>query len=323
MAPPMFYNLRNVKTIAVINQKGGVGKTTTVANLGVGLADAGHDVCLVDLDSQSHLTLHLGVEPADDAPTIYDVLIGESGVSAAAEMLKPNLCLLPSTSDMSSVEIELSQRDGWELSLRQGLQAARDLPHEFVLIDCPPALGLLTINALAAADEVLIPLQPHFLAMQGLARLLETIQQVQKHLNPTLKLGGVVLCMYESVTKLGRDIVDEVRDFLQSARGTDAPWADARLFKTVIRRNIRLAECPSHGKTIYEYDPRSNGAQDYTALRDEFLSLYSKDAERPVESNITPKSAPTPSESEAGRYVAPPIPYPTATETSVSHDQDV
>lgn len=264
-----------MRTIAVINQKGGVGKTTTVANLGVALAEAGYDVCLVDLDSQSHLTLHMGVEVADGAPTAYDVLIGESGVSAAAEMLRPNLCLLPSTSDMSSVEIELSRRDGWELSLRRGLEAARDLPHEFVLIDCPPALGLLTINALAAADEVLIPLQPHFLAMQGLARLLETIQQVRGHLNPKLRLAGVVLCMYESVTKLGRDIVDEVRDFLKSAQGTDVPWASAKLFETVIRRNIRLAECPSHGKAIFDYDPRSNGAQDYAALRDEFLSLYS------------------------------------------------
>ncbi|MBN1943247.1 MAG: ParA family protein [Phycisphaerae bacterium] len=263
-----------MRTIAVINQKGGVGKTTTVANLGVALSDAGRDVCLVDLDSQSHLTLHLGVEVADGEPTIYDVLIGECGVSAAAEMLKPNLCLLPSTSDMSSVEIELSRREGWELSLRRGLEAGRDLPHEFVLIDCPPALGLLTINALAAADEVLIPLQPHFLAMQGLARLLDTIQQVRDHLNPRLRLGGVVLCMYESVTKLGRDIVDEVRDFLAAARGTATPWSDARLFETVIRRNIRLAECPSHGKTIFEYDPRSRGAEDYTALRDEFLSLY-------------------------------------------------
>ncbi|MBN1553915.1 MAG: ParA family protein, partial [Phycisphaerae bacterium] len=290
------------------NQKGGVGKTTTVANLGVALADAGYDVCLVDLDSQSHLTLHLGVEPADDAPTIYDVLTGESGVSAAAEMLKPNLCLLPSTSDMSSVEIELSKRDNWELSLRRGLEAARDLPHEFVLIDCPPALGLLTINALAAADEVLIPLQPHFLAMQGLARLLETIQQVRQHLNPKLRLGGVVLCMHESVTKLGRDVVDEVRDFLAAARGANVPWSEARLFETVIRRNIRLAECPSHGKAIFDYDPRSNGAMDYLALREEFLSLYPEIRKTAAE------------ESQAGQYIAPPIPYPTASEVPASHD---
>ncbi len=263
-----------MRTIAVINQKGGVGKTTTVANLGVALSDAGYDVCLVDLDSQSHLTLHLGVEVADGAPTVYDVLVGESSVAQAAEMLKPNLCLLPSTSDMSSVELELSKRENWELSLRRGLEAAQTLPQEFVLIDCPPALGLLTINALAAADEVLIPLQPHFLAMQGLARLLETIQQVRDHLNPRLRLGGVVLCMYEAVTKLGRDIVDEVREFLQSAQGTNLPWANAKLFDTVIRRNIRLAECPSHGKAIFDYDPRSNGAQDYAALRDEFLTLF-------------------------------------------------
>lgn len=311
-----------MKTIAVINQKGGVGKTTTVANLGVGLSDAGCDVCLVDLDSQSHLTLHLGVEVADDAPTVYDVLIGQGSVSEAAEMLKPNLCLLPSTSDMSSVEIELSQRDDWERSLRRGLQAARDLPHEFVLIDCPPALGLLTVNALAAADEVLIPLQPHFLAMQGLARLLETIQQVRQHLNPALKLGGVVLCMYESVTKLGRDIVEEVRDFLDSARGTDVPWAEARLFDTVIRRNIRLAECPSHGKTIYEYDPRSHGAQDYTALRDEFLSLYADKAERKTDADIATTPDNPPEESSEGQYVAPEESSSVVEETSGLHGEE-
>ncbi len=277
-----------MRTIAVINQKGGVGKTTTVANLGAALAGRGSNVCLVDLDSQSHLTLHLGVDVADEAPTVYDVLIGESGISAAAERLTPNLCLLPSTGDMASIEVELSRRDGWEFFLRKGLEAARELPHEFVLVDCPPALGLLTINALVAADEVLIPLQPHFLAMQGLARLLETVQQVRGVLNPSLRVAGVVLCMYESITKLGRDVVSEVREFFAAARGTDAPWAGAGVFQTVIRRNIRLAECPSYGKTIFDYDPRCRGAEDYAALAEELLAMY-----------------------------APPVPYP-ATESATS-----
>ncbi len=263
--------MRAVKTIAVINQKGGVGKTTTVANLGAGLAAAGREVCLVDLDSQSHLSLHFNHELAPDAASVYDVITGEDTLSAAAEMLSPKMCLIPATADMSSIEMELANRDNWQYCLRQGLEASRELPHEFVLIDCPPALGLVTINALVAADEVIIPLQPHFLAMQGLARLLETIQQVRDHLNPGLRVLGVVLCMYEQITRLGRDVVADVREFFDAARGQDVPWAQAVVFDAVIRRNIRLAECPSHGLSIFDYDPRSNGAEDYAALSREVI----------------------------------------------------
>lgn len=260
-----------VKTIAVINQKGGVGKTTTVANLGAGLARVGREVCLVDLDSQSHLSLHFDHEPDPDAASIYDVITGEGTLSAAAEMLASNLCIIPATADMSSIEMELAGRDAWQYCLRRGLEASRELPHEFVLIDCPPALGLVTINALVAADEVIIPLQPHFLAMQGLARLLETIQQVRDHLNPGLRVLGVALCMYEQITRLGRDVVADVREFFDAARNSGAPWADAVVFDAVIRRNIRLAECPSHGLSIFDYDPRSNGAEDYAALTQEVI----------------------------------------------------
>jgi chromosome partitioning protein len=260
-----------VKTIAVINQKGGVGKTTTVANLGAGLARQQRGVCLVDLDSQSHLSLHFNLEPDEEAPSVYDVLAGEATVSAAAERLDAHLCIVPATADMASIEMDLAGQDNWQYRLRDSLVAARHLPHEFVLIDCPPALGLVTVNALAAADEVIIPLQPHFLAMQGLARLLETIREVRDHLNPGLKVLGVVLCMYETVTRLGRDVVDEVREFFSSDDNSQTPWADAVVFDSVIRRNIRLAECPSHGLSIFDYDPRSNGAADYAALSREVL----------------------------------------------------
>jgi chromosome partitioning protein len=186
-------------------------------------------------------------------------------------MLSEKMCIIPATADMSSIEMDLAGRDDWQYCLRRGLEASRELPHEFVLIDCPPALGLVTINALVAADDVIIPLQPHFLAMQGLARLLETIQQVRDHLNPGLRVLGVVLCMYEQITRLGRDVVADVREFFDAAHGHDAPWSDAVVFDAVIRRNIRLAECPSHGLSIFDYDPRSNGAEDYAALAQEVI----------------------------------------------------
>jgi chromosome partitioning protein len=274
-----------VKTIAVINQKGGVGKTTTVANLGAAVADRGREICLIDMDPQSHLSLYFGLEVPDSQPTMYDVLLNEAGISAAAEMLSGNLCLLPASTDLAAAETELAAHDDRALRLRAQLQTAQSLPHEFVLIDCPPSLGLLTLNALAAADEVMIPLQPHFLAMQGLAKLLETIALVRENLNPQLTVGAVVFCMYESVMKLTRDVVAEVREFFQQARGTECPWSNTRVYRTVVRRNVRLAECPSYGKTIFEYDGRCNGACDYTALATEFLSHHK--APRPP-AGITP-----------------------------------
>lgn len=267
-----------VKTIAVINQKGGVGKTTTVANLGAAIAAEGLDLCLVDLDPQGHLSLHYGIEPDGEMPTVYDVLTGERTVSEAATMISKNLCVLPSSIDLAAAESELTDIEGWEFKLRDGLDAARTLPHDYVLIDCPPSLGVLTLNALVAADAVVIPLQPHFLAMQGLAALLDTIQRVQKALNPKLYVAGVLFCMHESVTRLGRDVVAEIHSFLESARGEDVPWANARVFESVIRRNIRLAECPSYGQTIFDYDPQSRGAQDYRALMQEFLTLLDETA---------------------------------------------
>ena len=263
--------MRVVKTFAMINQKGGVGKTTTVVNLGAAVAARGHRVCLMDLDPQSHLTLHFDVEPAENAPTTYDVLTGHAPLGDAVVTLNDHLSVVPAEVDLAATELELAATPGREQILRNHLET-HPLDVEYLLIDCPPSLGLLTLNALAAADTVLIPLQPHFLALQGLGRLLETISLVQHRINDRLRVGGVILCLYEKTTRLAGEVVTDLKSFFESARGTDCPWADARIFQTVIRRNIKLAECPSYGQTIFQYEPVSHGAEDYLALADEFLA---------------------------------------------------
>ena len=286
-----------VRTVAIINQKGGVGKTTTVANLGAAVATRGMDVCLLDLDPQAHLTLHYGLDATEGTKTSYDVITDGCKVSEATELLTGNLWLLPATIDLAGAETELAARPGRERLLRNSL-TAQQLPHDFVLIDCPPSLGLLTINALAAANDVIIPLQPHFLALQGLGKLLETISLVCEHINPSLRVTGVLLCMYESVTRLTAEVVDDLRAFFDTQRHTDKPWAHARIFQTVVRRNIKLAECPSYGKTIFEYEPRSHGAADYNALADEFLSCFAPD--RPAEASELHRPAPHTQPAEPG-----------------------
>ena len=262
-----------VRIIAIINQKGGVGKTTTTANLAAGLAKCGKEVCMLDLDPQSHLTLHYGITPTSTTATVFDILAGESDIDSALQMLTGNLSIIPSTSDLASAESEFASSPGRNNLLHKALDKMKTRG-DFMLIDCPPSLGLLTLNSLVSADEVIIPLQPHFLALQGLGKLLKTIEIVQQRLNPKLRVTGVLLCMYESVTRLGRDVVADVKQFFETSRGTTKPWANSKIFKTVIRRNIKLAECPSFGKTIFEYDPRSHGAQDYSDLTEEFLMRY-------------------------------------------------
>lgn len=263
--------MRPVRTIAVINQKGGVGKTTTVANLGSAIAAAGHDICLVDLDPQAHLTLHVGVEPDTAKPSMYDVLTADMPMSGAVVQVNEHLWLGPSTIDLAAAEVELVGQVGREQILRDRF-AEMTGPYEFVVIDCPPSLGLLTLNALAAADEVIIPLQPHFLALQGLGKLLETVSLVQRRINPKLKVLGVILCMYETSTRLAGEVVADLRNYFEQSRGAGLPWSDARIFQAAIRRNVKLAESPSYGKTIFDYEPKSNGASDYQALADEFLA---------------------------------------------------
>jgi len=260
-----------VRIIAVTNQKGGVGKTTTVANLGAALAEHGIRVCLIDLDPQAHLTMHFGIDPAAVAVSMYDVLTDDAPLSRAAVMVEGNLTVIPAVIDLAAAEVELASAVGREQILTDKI-AAEPLPYDLVLIDCAPSLGLLTLNALSAAREVLIPLQPHFLALQGLGKLLETVSLVRRRINPALIVSGVIFCMYESATRLAGEVADDVRRFVDDARGQELPWSDARVFETFIRRNIKLAECPGHGTTIFHYDPASHGAEDYRRLAEEFLA---------------------------------------------------
>jgi chromosome partitioning protein len=261
-----------MRSIAILNQKGGVGKTTTAVNLSAALAATGRRVCLVDLDPQAHASLHLGLQPAADERTIYDVLTGEAELADVWREVQPNLWVVGSHIDLAAAEVELVGVVGREVILRDKLARAGEA-FDFVFIDCPPSLGILTLNALAAVDEVFLPLQPHFLALHGLSKLLQTIDLVARRLNDRLKLSGVVYCMYETGTRLAAEVVGDVEGFFESTRKPSTPWAETRTFQTRIRRNIRLAEAPSFGKSIFHYAPGSNGAADYEQLAREVAGL--------------------------------------------------
>lgn len=259
-----------MRTIAIMNQKGGVGKTTSAVNLAAALAAAGRRVCLIDLDPQAHATLHLGVEVPNGRASMYDVLVGDAAFADACYPAGERLTVVASAIDLAAADLALSERKGRELALRGKLQA-QPPEVDFLLIDCPPSLGLLTLNALAAVGEVLIPLQPQFLALHGLGKLLETIRAVAARLNPSLRLTGVAFCMYDTGTRLATEVRQDVEAFFQAARGSGTPWAKAVVFRTRIRRNIRLAEAPSFGQSIFQYAPTSHGAEDYQALAEEVL----------------------------------------------------
>ncbi len=254
-----------MRSIAILNQKGGVGKTTTAVNLSAALAATGQRVCLIDLDPQAHATLHLGLQPARDEQSVYDVLTGDARLPEVWREAGENLWVVGSHIDLAAAEVELVGVVGREVILRDKL-AEVEGQFDYVLIDCPPSLGILTLNALAAVDEVFLPLQPHFLALHGLSKLLQTIELVAKRLNDRLRLSGVVYCMYESGTRLAAEVTDEVEQFFGQSRQPRTPWAETRTFQTRIRRNIRLAEAPSFGQSIFSYAPDSNGAEDYEQL---------------------------------------------------------
>ncbi len=260
-----------MRSIAIINQKGGVGKTTTAVNLSAALADFGQRVCLIDFDPQSHASLHLGVTPHCSGTSIYDVLVGEGQLADVRVPINSNLWLVPSHIDLAAAEVELAGEVGREVILRDKLSQQTE-EFDFIVIDCPPSLGVLTLNALVAVREVFLPLQPHFLALHGLSKLLETIEVVIRRLNRELRLTGVVFCMFESATRLAQEITGDVAEFLAAVEDAACPWHGATLFPTRIRRNIRLAEAPSFGQTIFEYAPHSNGALDYRNLAAEVLS---------------------------------------------------
>src|SRR5579885_1285776 len=259
-----------MRRIAIINQKGGVGKTTTTVNLAAALAECGQRVCVLDLDPQAHATTHLGIEPDGQAPSMYDVLVHSRPVAEVRRKVGDNLWVAGSDINLAAAEVELAGVVGREVILRD-LLLADEGAFDFVFMDCAPSLGVLTLNALSAANEVFIPLQPHFLALHGMGKLLETTALVAKRINPALKVTGIVLCMYESNTRLAQEVVGDLQEYLDKSRGTSAPWSKARIFGTRIRRNIKLAECPSFGQSIFAYARTSHGAADYAALAREVL----------------------------------------------------
>ncbi len=260
--------------VAIINQKGGVGKTTTTANLGAALARSGLRVCLVDLDPQAHLSLHFGIRPAEDDATIYDLLLDEhTVVDDIAIKVDEGLDLIPAETDLAAAETDLGNLPDKQNRLRRALTASGNR-WDVVLIDCPPSLGILTINALSAATEVFVPMQAHFLALQGVGKLLETVGLVCGSVNPSLRVTGIVLCMHESQTTLAREVVEDLEAFLEGCREQPVPWNRCQVLRPPVRRNIKLAEAPSFGQSILTYDAGSHGAADYLALAESVTQLW-------------------------------------------------
>src|SRR5437868_10500277 len=279
-----------MRRIAILNQKGGVGKTTTAVNLSAALAECGRRVCVLDLDPQAHATTHLGIEPDGSTPSMYDVLVNSKPLSEVRTKVSVNLWVAGSDINLAAAEVELAGLVGREVILRDML-LQEEGAFDFVVMDCAPSLGVLPLNALASASEVFIPLQPHFLALHGMGKLFETTALVAKRINPALKVTGIVLCLFESSTKLAQEVVSDLQSYLDKSRGTNAPWASARIFGTRVRRNIKLAECPSFGQSIFGYAPKSHGAEDYAALAREVLGetpvVLSARAERNDRGQVT------------------------------------
>lgn len=249
-----------MRKIAVINQKGGSGKTTTVVNLGAYLAEKGKRVLLADLDPQSHTTIHLGMEPPSVRNSVYDVLIKKMPVSeAVSETYQKNLFLLPSKIELASAEIELVNEIGREIILRDMLRKYRQ-NFDYLIIDCPPSVGLLTLNALTTADEIFIPIQAEFFALEGLTKLLQTIEIIRDRLNTSLRISGIIITMYDDRKNICRDVAAKVTDHFGK-----------KVFKTRIRENVRLAEAPGFGKAVKDFAPGSHGADDYRKLAAEVL----------------------------------------------------
>ena len=248
------------QTIACANQKGGVGKTTTVVNLGTYLAQAGRRVLVVDVDPQGNATSGLGIDRTLTALTLYDSLVEGAQIEPSIVATGvPGLSVVPSSVELAGADVELAAVDQRERRLRRVLETVRN-DYDYILLDCPPSLGLLTVNALTAADSVLIPLQSEYYALEGLTQLIATVNLVRDHLNPQLEISGVVLTMYDARTNLSADVAGEARRHLGTA-----------VFETVIPRNVRLSEAPSYGMPIALYRPDSRGAESYAALTDEFL----------------------------------------------------
>ena len=251
--------------ISVANQKGGVGKTTTTVNLGARLASLAKKVLLVDMDAQGNATSGVGIRKPDVTRDIYDVLVNELPIDEATLITEhENLSIVPATLQLAGAEIELTSMMARESRLKGSL-AEVSSQYDYILIDCPPSLGHLTINSFTASDSILIPVQCEYYALEGLSQLLNTVRLVQKHFNPELEIEGVLLTMYDARTNLGNEVVEEVRKYFRE-----------KVYETIIPRNIRLSEAPSHGKPIIDYDPRSRGAEVYQALAKEVVSREEK-----------------------------------------------
>lgn len=251
------------KAIAIFNQKGGVGKTTTNINLAACLAIKGKKVLILDIDPQGNTTSGIGVSKKTLEKTVYNILVDDefNPEEAVIKTSVDNLDLIPASVDLAGAEVELVQIEGRERALKNGLDKIRN-NYDYIFIDCPPSLGLLTINSLAAVDSVLIPIQCEFYALEGVSQLVSTIELVRKSLNPKLEVQGVILSMFDGRTNLSAQVVQEVKKYF-----------GGKVYSTVIPRNVRLAEAPSFGLPITDYDPKSKGAEAYTDFAEEFLEL--------------------------------------------------
>lgn len=247
------------KVFVFVNQKGGVGKTTSVVNLGAYIAKAGKKVLLVDFDSQGNMSSGVGV--SKDKPTIYELMAEQVTAEQAVRHTGiKDLDVIPASIDLSGVSIELAGQEDRDFYLKNSLAPLVPL-YDYILIDCPPSLGILTLNGLAAADEILIPMQCEYFALEGIALLLQTVNKVKSTTNPKLKIGGVFFTMYDSRTRLAQDVVSQVKSYFRE-----------KVFNTIIPRNVRLSEAPSHGLPICEYDPTCAGARSYCALAEEVIN---------------------------------------------------
>lgn len=253
------------RTIAVANQKGGVGKTTTTINLSASLAAKGKKVLVIDMDPQGNTTSGFGIDKNDLDNTVYELILGECSVQECLMRgIVDNVSIIPSNVNLAAAEIELIGVDKKEFILKNEVDWIRD-QYDFIIIDCPPSLSMLTVNAMTTADTVLVPIQCEYYALEGLSQLIHTVNLVRERLNPTLDIEGILFTMYDSRTNLSTQVVENVKNHLNQ-----------RIYKTMIPRNIRLAEAPSYGMPINMYDPRSAGAESYMALADEVIRRKEK-----------------------------------------------